>query len=200
MGKDCPNTPEHTTKQGISLCNRHYSRAQRYGGDWDAPIKTGYNRKSIEQIQDQFLRHTQKGTEGCLEWTGQIQPILENGRGGYGLAHVPADIEHRVRKTTAHRVSWLIFKGPLLENEILLHKCDNRICVNVEHLSVGTHYLNTQDMLDKGRHPRMGTIRKQYGPQILALRKEGMSQDNIAKELSISQSAVSKILRKEENT
>lgn len=34
----------------------------------------------------------------------------------------------------------------------VLHKCDNRRCINPEHLFIGTHSDNTQDCYDKGRH------------------------------------------------
>ena len=192
---DCDKPILHTTREGVSLCVTHYARKSRYGGDWNAPINTGYRRKSSQEIEKSFLEKTGKGDGGCLIWTGQIIPVDEDGRGGYGLAHVPADIEHRVRKTTAHRVSWLIFRGPLGEGDILLHDCDNRLCVNVDHLKIGTYSENTQDMIAKGRHPRMGKIRDKYRESILALKDSGLTQDEIATKLGISQTTVSNVIR-----
>lgn len=191
----CSKPTVHTTRDGVSLCVTHYGRKSRYGGDWNAPIKTSYHPKTQEMVQKNFLDKTVVSAGGCLLWTGQMIPIDEYGRGGYGLAHVPSDIPHRVRKTTAHRVSWLIFRGPLTSDDILLHSCDNRLCVNVEHLRIGTYSDNTQDMLSKGRHPRMGKIRDKYRESVLLLRDEGLTQDSIAEKLGISQTTVSNIIR-----
>lgn len=38
------------------------------------------------------------------------------------------------------------------QDNILVHICDNRKCINPEHLFLGTRHDNTQDMLSKGRH------------------------------------------------
>lgn len=51
-----------------------------------------------------------------------------------------------------HRFSYTLFKGEIPQGMCVLHACDNPRCLNPDHLSVGTHKENTQDMMKRGRH------------------------------------------------
>jgi hypothetical protein len=73
---------------------------------------------------------------GCWEWMGFIRPS------GYGQVH---------QNKLAHRVSWELHNGPIPNGVLVLHKCDNKSCVNPDHLFLGSHRDNTQDMMSKGR-------------------------------------------------
>ena len=52
----------------------------------------------------------------------------------------------------AHRVAWEVEHGPIPDGMIIMHICDNRACVNLKHLKLGTHKDNQQDSINKGRH------------------------------------------------
>ena len=57
-------------------------------------------------------------------------------------------------KTRAHRVSYCIANGVTLESIkglLVRHKCDVRNCVNPEHLELGSHQDNMDDMVSRGR-------------------------------------------------
>jgi hypothetical protein len=54
----------------------------------------------------------------------------------------------------AHRVSWMIHFGVIPYKICVLHKCDNRVCVNPEHLFLGTRKDNHDDMVAKGRQAK----------------------------------------------
>lgn len=50
-----------------------------------------------------------------------------------------------------HRYIYELFKSKIPKNYVVMHKCDNRICINPEHLELGTHKDNTKDMHIKER-------------------------------------------------
>jgi hypothetical protein len=39
-----------------------------------------------------------------------------------------------------------------IDNNVVLHRCDNPICFNPKHLQIGTQWDNVQDMRRKGRY------------------------------------------------
>lgn len=86
----------------------------------------------------------------CLEWTGRM------GRDGYGKLKIKG------KEKRAHRVAYQIGYGLDPKELFVCHKCDNPKCVNPQHLFLGTHTDNMQDMLRKGRHTNQKTHCK-YG-------------------------------------
>jgi hypothetical protein len=71
--------------------------------------------------------------------------IANTDRDGYGR------ISSKGVQYKAHRISWEIYNGPIPDELLVLHKCDNPPCVNPNHLFLGTHKDNSVDMVNKGR-------------------------------------------------
>tara|TARA_R110000868_G_scaffold326899_1_gene587899 strand:+ start:121 stop:537 length:417 start_codon:yes stop_codon:yes gene_type:complete len=86
----------------------------------------------------------------CWEWQGGTNNI------GYGMIK---DMDFGNMRTT-HRVSYEIANGSIPEGQCVLHKCDNVLCVNPDHLWSGTRLENTRDMIQKQRHNHYGSRSK----------------------------------------
>lgn len=55
------------------------------------------------------------------------------------------------RLSLAHRVAYIFTYGTIPDELLVLHRCDYRLCCRPDHLFLGTHKDNTQDMILKGR-------------------------------------------------
>src|ERR1700733_6636972 len=91
------------------------------------------------EIEDYFLNITLDQQTGCHLWEGSVSP------NGYGVCNMFG------RTQSTHRYAWEQEHGDIPEGMIILHSCDVRNCVNVEHMSLGTKKENSQDMVAKGR-------------------------------------------------
>lgn len=80
------------------------------------------------------------GLGKCHTWTGHQKP------NGYGQAHIGKKPEY------AHRLSWMIENGEIPQGSFVLHKCDNPLCVNPDHLFLGDAKTNAEDRSQKMRN------------------------------------------------
>ena len=79
---------------------------------------------------------------GCWHW---ISAMSGGKKKGYPAIHL------NKKKTLAHRYSYELHVGPIPDGLYVLHKCDTPLCVNPNHLFLGTHKDNMEDMTRKGR-------------------------------------------------
>jgi hypothetical protein len=78
-------------------------------------------------------------TNDCWEWTRCLDTK------GY------ARIYDKCKPHRGSRISYLVFKGKISDGMMVCHLCDNRKCVNPEHLWLGTNEDNMKDKMAKGR-------------------------------------------------
>jgi hypothetical protein len=128
-----------------------------------------------------FLEKVEQRESGCHEWASTFH------RDGYGKFYF------RSRQEQAHRVSYKLFVGEIPSSLWVLHKCDNRKCVNPKHLFLGNSVANVRDMDKKRRRGTRCALTKEQAKGVLQLLTEGFTQQTIANRLGIHQTAVSRI-------
>lgn len=79
---------------------------------------------------------------GCWVWEKQIS------NAGYGK------IKAFGKMVDAHRFSYELYKGRIPNNLHILHSCDNKKCVNPDHLAAGTQAENMRQAAQRGLMPK----------------------------------------------
>lgn len=120
---------------------------------------------------------------GCFEWTSTIK------KDGYGSFH------YEGRQEQAHRVSYKLNVGEIPDGMKVLHKCDNRKCINPHHLFIGTPADNVADMDQKGRRGTKSKLTYQDVQKIHQLLDERYSQQYVANIFGMHQTSISSIRR-----
>ncbi len=131
--------------------------------------------------------------ESCWQWTGKIT------NSGYG--QIVRRKDGGVVSWLAHRLAWTLLRGPIPEGMFVLHKCDNRRCVNSDHLFVGTQADNMRDMVRKGRakhgaeHAK-SKLTEEKVREIRRLRTEGWTLRRLAAHFGVTRDAIWKVSTK----
>lgn len=126
------------------------------------------------------------GSDSCVEWPGAVQS------NGYGTLRFSG------RQRLAHRAAYYLSNG--VWPNTTMHTCDNRRCVNPEHLVSGTQQANLADMRAKGRGcgpPEVLTdTQKRYIDATYARYKHGCSGPAIAATLGVGARLVTHYINK----
>lgn len=119
---------------------------------------------------------------GCRIWIGSVTS------GGYGNVGVERSTKR------AHRVAWELVHGTVPDNLFVCHKCDNRLCINDDHLFVGTRSDNMQDMIRKGRanYPlgSKATASKLTESEVIEIVKDRRTNETVASAYGVHEDTV----------
>jgi len=118
---------------------------------------------------------------GCHEWTGAI------GGGGYGRVWLKGDNKY------AHHVAWAMRHGRWALGHVL-HTCDNRCCVNPDHLYEGSP---SDNMIDKAQRGPLTAVQKLTPDDVREIRRllflGCYSQTEIAQRFGVGRPTISAI-------
>ena len=135
-----------------------------------------------EPLNERFARkYIPEPNSGCWLWTGS-----SNHR-GYGTINAGGPTPG---SRLAHRVSWTLANGEIPDGLWVLHRCDVPSCVNPDHLFLGTHDANMEDMVAKGRsvhrHGERNPRAKLSDGDVEFIRQSPESRFEIAAKFSIT--------------
>lgn len=152
--------------------------------------------KKLTSIEERFWKYVVK-SDDCWLWTGGTRVGryggISLGRRGEGII-------------STHRFSYQLHKGKIPKGKIIMHKCDNPLCVKPDHLFMGTQKDNVLDMIAKGRQGKTGAKKGTGSRNHLTMEqannlreeyKSGVSQVKLADKYGLGQSTVSRIIRQQ---
>jgi len=166
-----------------NLCNRHYLRFRKFGTTDLPPTPTD---------QERF--------EEGVDRSGDCHIWKEGKCRNYGHFRLNG------QDMGAHQAAWTLANGPIPDGLWVLHTCDNPKCVRVDHLWLGTMLDNIADMVAKGRNrtpvasgeasPRHKVTARQVDEIRVRYAAGGVTQQALADEYGLTQSAISAIVRR----
>lgn len=145
---------------------------------------------TLEEVKERFLSKVKVNKlSGCWEWIGSIHG---NGYGRFNPFRKPM---------YAHRFSALLKYGIVRSDLDVCHACDNRRCVNPNHLFIGTRKENMQDAARKGRTTKGKVFRSKLNQdEVITIRemlKNGCKTKDIADKYSVTTRTINSIRARE---
>jgi len=137
-----------------------------------------------QELKERLLKNSKINGE-CVEST-------------YKSVNRYAHVKFNKKMISTHKASWLVHFGEIPKGLWVLHKCDNPLCINPNHLFLGTPLDNSRDMQKKGRQNYLSrTIHSnELALKAIELRKNGMIHKDIANQLEISMGSLNSIFRR----
>ena len=117
----------------------------------------------------------------CIEHKGYIDAD------GYG------GVTFNGRRMKSNQKAWIVAYGEIPKGMHVLHKCDNRSCINVEHLYIGTHTNNMRDRSVRNR-TNLTSIKDDDVREMRRMRSSGSQLKQISECFNLGISTVHSII------
>ena len=140
--------------------------------------------KKARSVEEKLrAQHTIDSATGCWNWIGPL-------RNGYGQVCTA-----RSKHVLAHRAAYQLFVGEITDGLYVCHHCDNRSCMNPEHLFLGTAKDNADDMVSKGRQAagERSCHAKLRAAQVVRIRADARRNTDIAAEYGVTPALIGHI-------
>jgi hypothetical protein len=139
-----------------------------------------------KQTAESFWARIEK-RDGCWNWPGARFVS------GYGK------VRWHGKSKLAHRVAWELARGPIPKGQQVCHRYDNPLCINPDHLFLGTMKDNMVDKIRKGRQARGeqcggSKLTEQAVREMRSRAARGASLTTLAREYGVAPSHVSKVV------
>jgi hypothetical protein len=154
-------------------------------------LSNPYHPEYLENFKKKFWSKVKESQDGCRVWTGTL-------RNGYGR------IGYQRKQISCTRLIWEWNNGPIPDQMLVCHKCDNPSCVNIDHLFLGNAKENMDDCVrKKRRRDRKGQdnansrLTEEEVIEIHTLLSLGETQREIGEKYNVSKTTIARIQRKE---
>lgn len=145
----------------------------------------------MEDVKSRLLSKCELDPKtGCWMWTA--------GKTTNGYGSFMVNLNGKQKFYRAHRASYELHKGDIPQGMFVCHKCDTPLCINPDHLFLGTPLDNVRDMDAKGRGVRSGgplAKRALTAEQVAHIKRREMTGIEYAKLYGVHRAHISNIQR-----
>lgn len=146
----------------------------------------GHQSRTPKPTLSQMKERTVEAANGCWEWVAAK------------AAQRYAFLQHEGKNILGHRYVYELTHGSIPDGMVVRHKCDNKCCINPEHLELGTNADNMRDKAERGRATRGETHHKAKlsEVEVVSILTSGYSNVEEAQRHGVSEAVISNIRRR----